>query len=140
MKTESQRVAYVRVDRFLKQVLHRNLFKIPCLVLWDEVFFVSCNMLARMSKLQVYPDVQVIACGDPRQLQCPQNQWKGIPVRNVLEGSQLLASMCPTHVHLQGSKRFDPVLEEFCARIARQQESLQDLVAFGRKTFRLVRA
>ena len=39
-------------------------------------------------------------------------------------------------MHLQGSKRFDPVLEEFCARIARQQESLQDLVAFGRKTFR----
>ena len=66
MKTETQRVAYMTVDKFLKQVLHRNLLRTPCLVLWDEVFFVSCNMLARMCKLQVYPDVQIIACGYPR--------------------------------------------------------------------------
>ena len=93
-------------------------------------------MLARMCKLQVYEDVQIIACGDPRQLQCPQNQWKGKSVQNVLEGSQLLASMYPTHVHLQGSKRFDAVLEEYCSRVSRQEESVEDLVAAGRQTFR----
>ena len=37
MRTETQRVAYMTVDRFLKQVLHRNLLRTPCLVLWDEI-------------------------------------------------------------------------------------------------------
>ena len=65
------------LDRFIGRVLHRNLLVTPCLILWDEVFYASTNMLARMSKLQVHPDVQFVCLGDPRQLQCPQNSWKG---------------------------------------------------------------
>ena len=76
MKTETQRPACMTVNRFLKQVLHRNRLKTPCLVQWDEVFFVRVNMLARMGKLQAYRSEQIIACYDPRQLQCPQNHWK----------------------------------------------------------------
>ena len=91
---------YMTVDRFITRVLHRNLLVTPCLVLWDEVFFVSTNMLARTSKLQGHRDVQIVCCGDPRQLRAPQDSWKGVPASKTLEGSQMLASLCPTHVHL----------------------------------------
>ena len=70
-----------------RRVLHRNLLKTPCLVLWSEVFYSSASLLARMSKLQIYPDVQIICEGDPQQLQCPQQSWKGVPCENILEKS-----------------------------------------------------
>ena len=92
-------------------------------------------MLARMSKLQVHPDVQFVCCGDPRQLQCPQNSWKGQPCPVALEGSQMLASMCPTTMCLTTCRRFDPALQDFCARIARGDD-LADLIAEGRQRFR----
>ncbi len=92
---EDRRVRKMTVGRFLKRVLHQNLLRTPCLVIWDECFFVSCNMLARMSKVQIYDDVQIICCGDPRQLHAPHNHWRGTPVDDSLEHSQMLTSFLP---------------------------------------------
>ena len=89
-----------------------------------------------MSKLQVHRDVQLVCCGDPRQLRAPQDSWKGVPASVTLEGSQMLASLCPTHVHLTTARRFDPPLQEFCDRVAKREESVVDLVAAARQLFR----
>ena len=48
----------------------------------------------------------------------------------------MLASLCPTHVHLTTTRRFDAPLEEYCKRIAAGEESVEELVARGRAQFR----
>ena len=48
----------------------------------------------------------------------------------------MLASLCPTHVHLTTSRRFDAPLEEYCKRIAAGDQSVEELVALGRAQFR----
>ena len=74
---ESERLRYMTVGRFLSRVLHRNLLRTPCLVVWDECFFSSCSLIGKMSKVQCYDDVQMVCVGDPRQLEAPGNHWRG---------------------------------------------------------------
>ena len=48
----------------------------------------------------------------------------------------MLAGMCPTHMHLGRSRRFDAALQEFCERVAAETESVQELATLGRSLFR----
>ena len=121
------------LDRFVTRVLHRDALVTPCLILWDEVFFASTNMLARFSKIQVYGDVQIVACGDPHQLQCPDNHWKGTPCPCALRDSQMLASLCPTHCNLRTCRRFDQTLQGFCHSILRRDGDIPALVSQGKQ-------